>query len=242
MIRCHKLLEEKMGKLVLAAVVAATLTGCASPKFNYMPESKAFSEPAIGSIATASVGDKMLSQGLSIKQDAIEVKNDFNISMGQIVGNGIYLKTGYDDAAEYFTPKLGDGGGKLTRTSFIFDHPQSLMLRKDNTLCVITITTQYVCGTTGEASSHIERKQVDQVTERSFQQTLLYSGRSGNKINIGYREFSANVARMGFNNDVEYDLNESKTIGYKGAEIEVLEATNRFIRYKVLRNFNGAMK
>ena len=75
-----------------------------------------------------------------------------------------------------------------------------------------------------------------------FQQTLLYSGRIGNKINISYREFSNNVARPAFNNDVEYDLGESMTIGYKGAEIEIIEATNRMIKYRVIRNFNKAMQ
>ena len=38
---------------------------------------------------------------------------------------------------------------------------------------------------------------------------------------------------------VEYDLKDSTTIGYKGALIEVLEATNQSIRYRVIRNFNA---
>lgn len=75
-------------------------------------------------------------------------------------------------------------------------------------------------------------------SENSFQQTLLYNGRVGDKINIGYRESSGNMARPAFNNEVEYDLSESKTIGYKGARIEVIEATNQSIKYRVLSNFN----
>jgi hypothetical protein len=35
------------------------------------------------------------------------------------------------------------------------------------------------------------------------------------------------MARPAFNNDVEYDLSESKLIGYKGAQFEVIEASNR---------------
>ena len=78
------------------------------------------------------------------------------------------------------------------------------------------------------------------LSQDSFKQTLIYSGKVGNKINVGYREFSGSVARPAFNNNVEYDLSESLVIGYKGAQIEVLEATNQYIRYKVLRNFNKA--
>jgi len=69
---------------------------------------------------------------------------------------------------------------------------------------------------------------------------LIYSGKVGNKINVAYREFSNNLARPAFNNTVQYDLDESNIIGYKGARIEVIEATNEYIKFKVLLNFNKA--
>ncbi len=70
-----------------------------------------------------------------------------------------------------------------------------------------------------------------------LQQTLLYSGRIGNRIRFSYREFSDGLARSSFTNDAEYDLSESRQIGYRGALIEVLDANNMRIRYRVLRNF-----
>jgi hypothetical protein len=82
-----------------------------------------------------------------------------------------------------------------------------------------------------------ERKNWETANKNSFQQTLIYNGKVGNKINIGYREFSSDTARPAFNNDVEYDLSESKQIGYKGALIDVLEANNQEIKYKVIRSF-----
>jgi hypothetical protein len=48
------------------------------------------------------------------------------------------------------------------------------------------------------------------------------------------------MARPAFNNNVEYDLSESMLIGYKGAKIEVIEANNQYIKYKVIQNFNNA--
>ena len=74
--------------------------------------------------------------------------------------------------------------------------------------------------------------------EDAVQPTLIYLGRIDNKINIGYREFMNNQARPAFSNDAEYDLGESYTIGYKGAKLEILEATNEFIKFVVIRNFN----
>lgn len=59
----------------------------------------------------------------------------------------------------------------------------------------------------------------------------------GNKLKISYREFSNDIARAAFSTDVEYDLNESNIIGYAGARLEVIKATNTEITYKVLKHF-----
>ena len=48
------------------------------------------------------------------------------------------------------------------------------------------------------------------------------------------------MARPAFNNNVEYDLSESPIIGYKGAKLEIIEANNQFVRYRVIENFNKA--
>ena len=45
------------------------------------------------------------------------------------------------------------------------------------------------------------------------------------------------AARPAFNQDVQYDLSEGKTIGFKGARVEIVEATNTNIRYRVLAHF-----
>ncbi len=99
-------------------------------------------------------------------------------------------------------------------------------------LCVITTFGAYECY-----KADFEIKRVSSTTEASFQQTLIYSGKVGNKINIGYRESSNDIARPAFNNDVEYDLNESKEIGYKGATVEILSADNQKITYRVIKSF-----
>ena len=103
-------------------------------------------------------------------------------------------------------------------------------------MCGINLHGDRFCTSNFE----IERTKRQVYSAESFQRTLIYSGRIGDKINIGYREFSNDYARPAFNNEVEYDLSESKSIGYKGAELEVIDATNRSITFKVIRNFNSA--
>jgi hypothetical protein len=78
-----------------------------------------------------------------------------------------------------------------------------------------------------------------QLDTNAFQQTLIYNGGGGGKIKIGYREFKEDIARSAFSNDIEYDLSSSKIIAYKHARLEILEADNTHIKYRILANFNN---
>ncbi len=78
------------------------------------------------------------------------------------------------------------------------------------------------------------------VSENNFQQTLIYSGRVGDRIRISYREFAGSVARSAFTNDAEYDLSASDVVAYRGARIRIIQADNESIEYEVLSNFNLA--
>ena len=131
----------------------------------------------------------------------------------------------------------GDADSGRVVKAALADNWQSIQAYKnEKTLCVVTVFNVHSC----KSEASFERREKSVLGNDLFQQTLIYSGRFGNKINIGYREFSNNLARPAFNNNVEYDLSQSKIIGYKGARIEVIEATNEYIKYKVISNFNKA--
>jgi hypothetical protein len=65
---------------------------------------------------------------------------------------------------------------------------------------------------------------------------LLYSGKSANTIKVSYREFRGGFAAPAFSQNLEYDLNESKTINFQKFTLEVLSATNQAITYKVVKD------
>jgi len=71
----------------------------------------------------------------------------------------------------------------------------------------------------------------------SFEQQLIYNGRVDNNLRFVYREFSNDMARSAFTQEVQYDLEESNIIGFKSVRIEVIEATNSKIKYRVLEPF-----
>lgn len=222
-----------MKKIFIAGMVGFSLVGCATPKYNYQAVPQNISKPPLGSVNTAYVGDKMLEQGILLEREVLHVTKTTKHS-GYTFNEGYYLKTGEDAKGSYFQAiNMIPNGGNLQK-NIIVDPFKAVMLDSNNEICVITALNAKACTEKHEA----KLTKIGVAADNSFQQTLIYSGRVGSKINVGYREFSSNLARPAFNNDVEYDLNESKTIGYKGALIEIIKATNQDITYKVLKNFN----
>lgn len=225
-----------MYKVITSALLSLTLVGCASPDFNYQPASINISTPPIDSVNTSFVGDVMLQQGKYTEHESIKVNSLVNVGWAYDLSPGFYLKKGEDEDTTTYMPYGGADSGVITKAA-LADPWQAVMTYKDKQqLCIVTVFNAVVCEETNDYISKMKAV----LTDDSFQQTLIYSGKVGQKINIGYREFSNNVARPAFNNDVEYDLSESTTIGYKGAHLEIIEATNQYIKYKVITNFNKA--
>lgn len=223
-----------MFKGFLAVFITITVVGCASPKYNYSPSYVAISEPPLGSISTVRIGDTMLRQGKYREHDALNLRAIREISWAYTLHPGYYLKDGEDETAEYYSPARTEDGGRVEK-AMIADPWKSIMAKKSvPELCIVTVFNVAACNEVQD----IERTKRPVLAPDAFQQTLIYNGRVGSKINIGYREFSNNTARPAFNNNVEYDLAESIRIGYKGADLEVLEATNQHIKFRMLRNFN----
>lgn len=188
----------------------------------------------MNSVAVAYVGEEMLRQGKYAEHDAIYVPSKVDIGLAYDIHPGTYLKKGEDSDSETFMPGGVDPGN--IQKSMLADPWRALMtIRGKPQLCVVNVFNIRGCE-----EAVYERKTEQVLTQDSFQRTLIYSGRVGDKVNIGYREFSSNTARPAFNNDVEYDLATSTTVGYRGARLEIIEATNELIRYRVISNFNNA--
>lgn len=219
--------RESIMKLTIILLTLAALSGCANIKYNGAERTtQKISYPNLGEIVTVYVGEHMLQKGTITEESVLIVNGTIEGALYDIPA-GKYAQLGFDSNNEYYSP-VGVVQGVIA------DPIKALSLGKQSNakLCVVSVYGQSYCY-----QGDFEKG--TQISERSnsFQQTLIYSGTIGSKINIGYREFSNNVARPAFNNDVEYDLSTSKTIGYKGALIEVIEANNSSITYKVIRNF-----
>jgi len=208
-------------------LILLSLSSCVAVKYNGSDTNVTpIDRPEVGIVVVASIGDPLLEKGMIVEDKVLEVYKTMGGALYTIPALK-YPQVGYDEKHDFYSAQ-----GVIK--SGISDPISALSLEKasDKELCVVTTFG-------GTACYQGDYKRATRISERgtSFQQTLLYSGRVGDKLKISYREFSNNLARPAFNNEVEYDFSTSKTIAYKGASLEVISADNNSITYKVIRNF-----
>ncbi len=212
----------------LIPLLVGTVASCVTVKRNAAPlDIQQISEPEIGVPVTVSVGEQMVRQG-TIAEEKVLIVHEKAGGGFYTVPAGEYLHVGYDEKDNFY-----DKGG-ITKAA-IADPPSAIAVEKGQT-SRLRVVTVYSYAPESYEASFAEGTRLSKRHD-SFQQTLIYSGRIGSKVNISYREFSNNTARPAFNNDVEYDLDSSKVIGYKGARLEILDANNSSITFKLISNF-----
>ena len=226
-----------MRKFLGLTVVALLVSGCTTPARNYVPQTKEISIPPLNTTTTTYVGEDMVRQGIDASIDAIHFNQAVEIgSIGvYTIPAGDYVKIGEDSKSEFFSNVERTSGAIVPNRFMVNDPTQSIQLKKNGEICIVTIYGATKCDT-GKPFSKVKFQTEQQSV---FQQTLIYNGKVGNKINIGYREFQGGLARAAFSNEVEYDLSESKTIRYKGAVLDILDANNQSITFKLTSNFNN---
>lgn len=231
-------------RILVAISSCIVLASCAgTPAPNYAPITTAVSFPKVGVETEASLGEDMLRQGFYTETDGVEIHQENNIK-GYKLSAGFYPKISEDKDSTYHSyqnSRTRDGAGYIaSATDFLglpLSVPQSIRFSKNRQqTCVILGGIFAPSCDTQHSYTRVRRPML---SERDFQQTLIYSGRVGNKIRIGYRESSGDYARPAFSNEAEYDLSSSSEIAYRGARIKVIEADNLKIKYVVLTNFNS---
>jgi len=225
-----------------ALLCVGMLAGCGNPVLrNYKPKAVEISSPPLGTTVTAQVGDSMLMQGSYSETDAIKVTQEIKGYIAWAFYSftpGYYVKFADDDKGEYFIPEGGPEGGTMRHRAAATDSQSLFIARNGKEACGINLHGDRACT----ADFEVERTTRRVYLAGSFQKALIYNGLIGNKINIAYRESSNDYAHPAFNNEIGYDLSESKNISYKGAELEILDATNKSITFKVIRNFDSVRR
>lgn len=212
---------------LLFALAVIALAGCGARSRPVPVTYSLTTFPEIGSQAKAGVGERLLTQAEGRANPLIVTESD------QTIGDFVVLPGRYPQSlqnTEYATfekvPMRASLDGTVApRKLYLFEKD-----RGTKVLCV---------SRTSCAPVDYSIEYAPEYRPTALQQTLLYNGKIGNRITLSYREFSQDMARPAFTNEVTYDLSESKILGYKGARLEVLSATNTELTYRVLAGFDA---
>lgn len=217
-------------KMLTAVMSTMLVVGCASTK-SEPTQYLDISIPSLNTEASATLGENLLMQAIGTYAETVTVEA-LDAYTADIPKTTVFYRTrntNYFHSDEEGSVILNNGFGQpLSRQSFITYTPG------DNKFCVGMMN----CFSDKEATFTYSPEKLLKVQPNSFQQVIEYNGKSGDTLKFTYREFSNNLARGSFTTDFTMDLKEGNQFGYKGALIEVIDATNSQIKYKVLKNFN----
>jgi len=218
-------------KLIVLSLLAITvISGCASKR---APTTYSkVSIPELNAVTVSTLGEKLLTQGTGYHTETLTIE-PLDAFYVDFTGGVFYKRqnSDYYESNEKSTVTLNNSyGSPLSRQNYVYFTP------KDNEVC--TVKTMGVCYDSSEINFVYDPEKIFRIKSNSFQQIIEYNGKSGSTLKFTYREFSSNMARQAYTSDFTMDLLEGNQIGYKGALLEIISATNSRIEYKVIRNFN----
>jgi len=221
---------------LLAAVLCVPTTGLT----RQAPASERVTPP-LNTESTTQIGDELLHQGELYQRAAIHLSEEikFGEDGAYALTPGYYFRTGESDGWESYAAADGPDAGSVKKAPGAMTLQGSFHYSNDGkTTGVITNFYQAV----NTKAKGITRTTRPSLSRDSIQRSLVYGGKTGTKIKLGYREIWKNITRPACDVFVEYDLADSKVVEFKGARIEVIEATNECIRYRVTQAFDSTEK
>lgn len=228
-----------MLRYTLIAFCALGLTACASTQ-SVMPRVDMVDRPSLGTVAQAELGDTIVEKGKITTFDGLLLKNEVTW------GDGFLLKK--------FTISPGRLRAKQSDNSYFYYYSDKMTMYDAllgtspygaGGICVKKGDPSYVRGffQTGKCTNNfkpapeVAPTRVVDLDAPNFKQELIYNGKSGETLKFLYRESSGDYARPSFSQDIQYDLKDGKMIGFKGVRIEVVEASNTRLSYRLISSF-----
>lgn len=226
-------------RLFIVIACGLLMSACVSTQA-ILPHTEIIDRPTLNEISTAELGETVVEKGRLRTYSGLSLSNElqwgdgfilkkFTISPGRLRARQKDAKFTY-----YFSDNMTSYDAILGTSPY----PSGGLCRSnDGTGPVRGFISAGRCSMNWNHMPDVSEVQIYDVDSPGFRQELIYNGRSGDNLKFLYREFSGDLMRPPFSQDVQYDLNESSTIGFRGARVEIIEASNTQLRYKVVSSF-----
>lgn len=204
------------------------------------PEINTFFSPELNKISNTEIGISLVSKEKGYTYDAIEITKEFEVKLDNLFET---IEVGQVFINDYSTKEYN-----LFRNSSDLLFGVALPIFGEDAL-IYTYSDNdgiYTTGFTEFGINFIEPKEQIEYIKTSvtvkekeyFKQEFIYNGRIGNALKFIYREYINDYSRPAFTQDLQYDLSESEIIGFRGLRIQIIDASNTKIKYKVLNYFD----
>ncbi|MDC0325137.1 hypothetical protein OAM01_00095 [bacterium] len=197
--------------------------------------------PPLNTESTAQVGKEILHQGELKQRAAIHLSEEikFGKDGAYALTPGYYYRAGESIGWETYAPADGPDAGSVKKAPGAITLQGSFHYSNDGkTIGLITNFYQAL----NKKAKGITRTTRPSLSRDAIQRSLVYGGRNGTKIKLGYREVWQNITRPAGDVFVEHDLVDSKVVEFNSARIEVIEATDKYIQYRVTQAFGSIKK
>lgn len=236
-------------QLIIIIIMSIMTTAC-GPKINSIPPTiEIIKEPKEESISIAELGDTVVKKYIAYTYDGIILFNDINgggnnplsiqvnIPKGELTldyesKNWLYFTA---KNVTYIEPLIGPlptiGGIKIKKIDY------SIQSEKQSPSSFKIWGKYHINTFDCNIEPQYRYKKVEKLDETLFKQELIYNGRVNNNPRFIYRELSENRLRDSFTQEIQYDISKDSTIGFKGLRLDIIEASNTSIKYKLIKNF-----
>lgn len=235
-----------MRLIAVTLCLISLLVGCAQIEVirpQNPQRNEATLRPPVDQIAVANIGDTLIVQGRTIYVPAIKLLDAYEsewIRNGGIrccafvfARGAVLREVGQHNGVPIF---VGHAAGGLSSIDGLRNEFWGIGVRDNGRVEYVYGGGGVIAETPGRVVN-FEKTQIVTETNDTFQQHFIYGGRNADSLFFTYREYSGGMARPAFTQDVTYSLRDGSTIGFKSLRIEVIQATNMSITYRVVSAF-----
>ena len=231
-----------MSRAITMAALVIAVTGCANPLTRPEPKIEPFLKPQPGTISSASIGDSVISKGMKETFPAIDLSNKLALKGQFEASPGQYQIIAEAKNEFYVAPYSGPGpesrqGNIISLDEAYTGHLKLRIKKASKIACAVQNLGTVLTNWCSDVAANYTRTTGSAMSARSSNQSLIYLGTNAGIARFQYREFSGGYAKPTLETEAHYDLSESKVVTYKGATIQVIDASTQHIKYKLLSSF-----
>lgn len=219
-----------MRKSPLLLILVMLIIGCAPQKLIFVqPTYIETIKPELNQISEVELGESLIIKETGKKFKGIVLTDDYEYKFAsdprplKLAKGSTFILTNESSKYKYFSKEGTSWALAMIKQSGI------IVLAQD-----VSGIHKYTVLTKEIPTTKFQFTEVPVFESNYLKQEFIYNGKVNNGIKFTYREFSDNLARPAFTQDIQYDLSESNVIGFKGLRIEIISAENIKIKYKVL--------